>query len=319
MLVGFQDFSGERHSFSDFGFGPSTDITTKKNLAVYVQGEYFLNAWTFSAGARNENVKYNFEPIINPFATLSGKDNSNIDAFDLGINYRFNDNLSAFANINQAYQAPDIDRLFNFSGGFNGFIEPAKVQTLNIGLNQNIKNHRLKLTGYYAKLHNEIYLVPIIFSNTNIDSSHKYGLEIQDYWQINDTLSASAIYNYTRAIIDHENESNGQYSGKQLPGAPKNSIVANLNWQFYEHAMLNLNHTWRSQAYAYNDFANNFSQKQQAYETTNMALNYQYQNYTLFAAINNIFEHKNSIQIQDNSLYPVDFVRTWHIGMKADF
>jgi iron complex outermembrane receptor protein len=38
-----------------------------------------------------------------------------------------------------------------------------------------------------------------------------------------------------------------------------------------------------------------------------------------FSSISNLFEHKNSIQIADDAIYPVDFVRTWRVGMKADF
>jgi iron complex outermembrane receptor protein len=38
-----------------------------------------------------------------------------------------------------------------------------------------------------------------------------------------------------------------------------------------------------------------------------------------FTSISNIFEKENSIQVTDNAIYPVDFVRTWRVGMKADF
>ena len=48
-------------------------------------------------------------------------------------------------------------------------------------------------------------------------------------------------------------------------------------------------------------------------------LNYQYKNYQLFTSINNLFEHENSIQVADDAIYPVDFVRTWRVGVKADF
>jgi len=106
---------------------------------------------------------------------------------------------------------------------------------------------------------------------------------------------------------------------KDLPGAPKHSAVANLNYRFLDHASLNLNHTWRSAAYAYNDFENNFKQRQDSYNSTNIALNYQYKNLNFFTAINNIFAQENSIQVADDAIYPVDFVRTWRVGMKADF
>jgi iron complex outermembrane recepter protein len=318
LLAGYQEFDGQRKRWSDF-FGVSSDKTTKKNEAFYVQSEILLDALTLSAGVRNEKVRYNFKPAINPFLTLAAKEKANIDAWDMGANYQFSEIVSMFANYNQAYQAPDIDRLFGFGGGFNGFLDPAKVKTFNIGLNHIIANNRLKITAFHADLKDEIFLVPGIFKNTNIDESHKYGLEVQDYFKFNDSLNASLIYNFIRAKIDKENDGAGTFNGKNLPGVPKHTVVANLNYQFFEHANLNLNHTWRSKAYAFNDFQNNFTQKQDSYNSTNIALNYQYKKINFFTSITNLFETENSIRVQDNAIYPVDFVRTWRLGMKADF
>lgn len=323
LLAGYQNFNGERKSFSDYTAFPwgsiSKDKTTKKNEAVYLSGEYKFNALTLSAGVRDEKVRYQFSPVISAFGTPGAKHDENIDAWEIGSNYKINHQLSIFANFNQAYQAPDIDRLFTFGGGFNGFINPAKTKTLNLGANHVTTNNRLKLTLFKANIEDEIYVVPLIYKNTNIDKSHKYGLELQDLYKFNNELSASVIYNFTRAIVDKEDEGAGNFDNKNLPGVPKHSIAINMNYKFLEHATLNLNHTWRSKAYAFNDFANTFEYKQDYYRSTNLAVSYQYKNLNVFAAVNNIFDQENSIQIQDNAIYPVDFVRTWRVGMKADF
>ncbi len=319
LIGGYQDFDGERKSKSSFFGFDSRDTTSKKNQAFYISGDYRFEALTLSAGWRNESVKYKFSPILAPFGATAAKNDEDIDAFDVGANYRIDDSLSVFANYNQAYQAPDIDRLFNFSGGFNGFIEPAKAKTLNIGLNHVNERNRLKVTVFRTNLENEIYVVPGIFKNTNIDKSHKYGIEVQDFFKFNQDLSASVIYNFTRAIIDREDEGAGSFNHNDLPGVPKHSVVANLRYDVMDNLHLNLNHTWRSKAYAFNDFTNNFVYKQDSYQATNIALNYQFRNINLFTSINNVFDRENSIQVQDNAVYPVDFVRTWRVGMKADF
>ena len=323
LLAGYQNFDGLRKSFSDYTAFPwgsiSKDKTTKKNEAFYLSGEYKFEALTLSAGVRDEKVRYQFSPVISAFGTPGAKHNENINAWEIGSNYKINNQLSIFANFNQAYQAPDIDRLFTFGGGFNGFINPTKTKTLNLGANHVTNNNRLKLTLFKANIEDEIYVVPFIFKNTNIDKSHKYGVELQDLYKFNNELSASVIYNFTRAIVDKEDEVAGSFDNKNLPGVPKHSIAINMNYQFLEHATLNLNHTWRSKAYAFNDFANTFEYKQDYYRSTNLAASYQYKNLNIFAAVNNIFDQENSIQVQDNAIYPVDFVRTWRVGMKADF
>jgi iron complex outermembrane recepter protein len=317
IVGGLQSFDGARSA--------TDSVTTKDNKAVFIQTEYHPNflfdALTLSAGARNEKVNYHYAPTIGSPLSAS----KNLSAWDVGANYRYNEALTVFANYNQAFQAPDIDRFFvtDFSAfpiyttTFNGFIEPARVKTFNLGLNYVTNNNRLKLTAFRANLDKEIYFNGV--TNTNIDHSHKYGLELQDNFKFNDQLSTSLIYNYTRAIIDNENDGAGAFNGKDLPGVPKHSVVANLNYKFLGHASFNLNHTWRAGAYAYSDFANIAAQKQGQYQTTNLALSYQYKNLQFFTAINNLFEHENSIQVKDDAIYPVDFVRTWRIGMKADF
>jgi iron complex outermembrane receptor protein len=193
---------------------------------------------------------------------------------------------------------------------------------LNIGVNHLTDKNRLKISVFHANLKDEIYLLQpnaFTFINTNIDKSHKYGLEIQDYFKLNNQLSASVIYNYTRAKIDRETESGVRLNGNDLPGVPKHTVVANLNYQFVNNVGLNVNHTWRSKAFAFNDLQNNFEQKQDHYNSTNVALNYQYKNLNFFTAINNLFDQENSIQVADDAIYPVDFVRTWRVGMRADF
>ena len=318
-ILGYQNFDGDRKT--------TDNTTTKDNSAFFVQSEYrptwLSESLTVSAGARQEKVKYRFSPTVGNEL----KDSDDLDAWDIGANYRFTPELSAFANYNQSYQAPDIDRFFaqDFSlfpivtTQFNGFIKPAKVKTLNVGLNHVISNNRLKITTFYADLNDEFFLLKPAFFNRNLDKSHKYGLEVQDYFKFNSQLNASLIYNYTRSIIDRENDDGNLIRNKDLPGAPKHTLVANLNYQFLNAVNLNLNHTWRSKAYAFDDFQNNFDQRQSSYNSTNIALNYQYKNVNLFTSISNLFEEENSIQINDSGLYPVDFVRTWRVGMRADF
>lgn len=306
-LIGYQSFDGTMERISD--------KTSKNNTGLFAQAEYQFSDLTLSAGARHERVKYNFAPV----GGAKLKRDSNLEAFDLGANYKVSPEFSVFTNYNQAFQAPDIDRFFGFGFGLNPNIVPAKSKTFNVGLNHVLANNRLKVTVFHADLENEIYLDLATFNNTNIDASHKYGIEVQDYFKFNNQLGASLIYNYTRAKIDRENAAGGAYNGKNLPGVPKHTVIANLNYQFLNHASLNLNHTWRAKAYAFNDLQNNFNQKQGNYESTNLALNYQYKNLNFFTAINNIFEHENSIQVEDNAIYPVDFVRTWRVGMRADF
>lgn len=325
-IVGMQKFDGVRDAAANF-FGPANK-TSKDNTGYFAQAEYRFDAFTVSAGARREKVEYAYNPSNS--ATL--KDEQKLDAWDLGVNYRFNQAFSTFANHNQAFQAPDVDRFFMANplvfGGpsiFNGFIKPAKSNTTNIGFNHVVSNNRLKATLFYADVDNEIYFNPFTFANTNLDQTHKYGFEIQDHWQITDKLSSAIIYTHTRAVIDKDTSGAGA-NGQEVPGVPKHTANANLNYKPWENTNINISHSWRSQAYAIGDFNNSLPEKQADFHSTNAAFSYQYKNLQWFASVSNIFEHKNGLYIRDDfptanqvSVYPVDFSRTWRVGMKADF
>lgn len=307
ITAGTQTFDGTRIG--------STDRTSKNNTGYYVQGQYRLDSLTLSLGARRENVEYNY---VSATGTAL-HDVRHLSALDMGLNHRLSKKTTLFANYNQSFQAPDIDRFFNWGGTFNAFIAPAEVKTLTAGLNHIENNNRLKLAVFRANLKNEIFFEPLTFTNTNIDQSHKYGLELQDNWRVRPDLSLSASYTYTRAIIDQENDGGGAYNGKDLPGVPRHGIILGLGYDLTEKSVLNLTHSWRSTAYAAEDFANNFTQKQEAYQSTDLAYRYHDKAFEWSASIDNLFEHKNGLWVRDNAIYPVSFTRNFRLGFKTRF
>lgn len=239
-------------------------------------------------------------------------------SYDLGINHRINRATTVFANYNHAFQAPDIDRFFNFGGSFNTFIDPAISRTINIGFNHSRDDNRLKVTLFRANLTNEIYYESTSFTNTNIDRSHKYGLEIEESYDFSNKLTAALNYAYIRAIIDSENSGGGAFNGKELPGVSNHSASLSLNYHSSEKSTYGVNYTYRSEAYAANDFANSFTQKQRAFNSTDLSYSYQMNKVLLSAKIANIFNYVNGIWIKDDNIYPVNFSRNFELGMKVE-
>jgi len=310
LIAGIQSFDGDRKAASN--------TTTKDNFAYFAQSEYHPS-WlspdlTLSAGARSEKIEYRYRPDTGQ--GLSAEERLN--AWDIGMNYRISDEISIFANYNKAFQAPDIDRFFTWFGTFNEFIEPAEARTINLGLNHVTANNRFKATIFHADVDNEIYFNPLTFSNTNIERSEKYGIELQNHWRINNKLSSGVIYSYTRAIVKKEDSPVLLIRNKHLPSVPKHTISANLNYRFMEHGNINLSQVWRDAAYALNDFANNGSQRQKRYASTNLAISYRHKNMEWYGSVNNLFEHRNTLHVEDDALYPVDFERTWRLGLRID-
>lgn len=309
LTTGTQRFDGERD-----GFGSKT---SKENTGYFVQGEYMFDNFTLSLGGRKESVEYKHSSTSSNL-----KDDHDLYAYDIGFNMRLTDEVTMFSNFNKAFQAPDIDRFFS-GGNFNNFIDPAKVKTLNVGFNYLTEYDKTKITFFRAELDDEIYYYStgnyLTSFNTNIDESYKYGVELQNRHKFNDQWLSSITYAYTRAIIDKENEGNGSFDDKNLPGVSRHNITVALHYSPTDNSKFVLSHNYRSKSYALNDFANNFSQKQPSYESTNLSYNFTYQKLILSANVNNIFDKSNGLQVTDDVIYPVNFTRSWTVGARYNF
>jgi iron complex outermembrane receptor protein len=310
---GYDGFYGARKQ--------SSNTFHKQNNAGFFMSQFHFGVDTIKAGYRFETVHYDFaNQGLNSTHTLHGA--------ELGYSHRINKESSLFANYSHSYQAPDIDKFFGFNSityqtFYSGNINPMEANNYTIGYNNIQKNNKFKASLYYIDLKNEIYYDPSYMANpnslnTNISKSHKYGVDLSDKIIVNQQFNAVLNYNYVQAIIDQDSF-NASYSGKELPGVSNHSVKATLNYLPNPFATLALIETYRSEAYAADDFANNFSQKQAPYTTTDIAATYAKKNWEIFAKINNLFNQKNGLWVKDNAIYPVNFTTTAIAGVKLKF
>lgn len=298
----------------------SDNKTSKNSKAIFASITHQIDSATsLNIEARDEKVEYIYHKDD---GSKYLEDNHHLQAYEIGINRVLNPNQSIFINYNKAYQAPNIDRFFNWGGTFNSFIKPAISKTFNIGFNDFRETNKFKATLFKTNLTNEIYYYstgPWSGRNTNIDKSHKYGLEIYDKYKINETYYTSINYSYIIAKIDDENDGGGTYNSKYLPGVSKHNLTLNFG-ATYDKTTAILSHTYKSSTYSSEDFSNTASQKQKAYNSTNLSLNYQAnKKFNVFAKVTNILDKKNGMWVRDDNIYPINFERAFYVGIDAKF
>ena len=297
---------------------------TKKNKAIFVEAETQLtDAILISGGLRHEKVDYTYN------GASSLKTEESLNAYEAGINYQINNQFSIFTNISHAYLAPDVDRFFIGVGypvvdrTFNAFIDPAKSNTINVGFNYKEQHHSTLFTTYYSDLEDEIVYNPNSFINENIDNSEKYGLEIQHTHKVGNKTVLGINYNFVKAKIG--SNAQGFTDGNDMPGVPRQTLIANVNYQFIGNGFITLSHAWRERSYDMGDFANARDKEQPLYSSTDVSINYNLKNVSkfedvaIFGSINNIFEHTNAIAVNGNSFYVSSFERSFLAGIKVNF
>lgn len=311
-VIGNDNFWGERQGYHK---------GTRENNALYALTEYQNDGHLFSLGGRYERVNYQFNETPKTITQTN-----NLYSAEAGYSYILNTTNSLFIHYSHAFQAPDLDRFYTFdlttyANPFDALINPAKSDTYSFGYNLIKKDSKLKASIYYIKLVDEIYAYQdsSMVKNTNIDRSHKYGIDLDYTKIINEQYRLSAYYNYVQALIDTEHQNGEVYDGNHLPGVSDHNIKATVSYLPNTNTTLALTQIYRSQAYAQEDFANNFTQKQDAYKSTNISVTYAKDNYEMFAKINNLFDQSNGIWINNDEIYPVDFTTTFTAGLKFIF
>jgi iron complex outermembrane receptor protein len=298
----------------------NNDIT-KKNSAAYLIGELRVGNSTIKAGYRYENISFDSKGGEDKKDTLHG--------VELGYNYQLDSEKSFFINYAHSYQSADLDRLFKWdTGAFLGYVEPSQAHNYNLGFNYITASNKFKIALYYVDLKNEIYYFKDVLpwwdpasasKNTNIDKSHKYGVDIYEKVLLSQNFNLVLNYNYIQAIIDEEKEGADDYAGNKLPGVSDHNIKATLNFLPSQNSIISVSHAYHSEAYAANDFNNNATQKQDAYNATDISVTYSKDYWEVFAKINNLFDQSNGLWVSDDTIYPINFSRTVLAGFKLRY
>ncbi|MDA9801186.1 TonB-dependent receptor [Candidatus Pseudothioglobus singularis] len=308
----------------------SRNTTSKENLGVFSQLQYFRNASVFTVGARSEKVDYKYSPESG--TALSGE--YDLNAFDIGINTSLSPNTTIFTNYNHAFQAPLIDRFFISATWpatgqvFNGFVRPSKSRTFNIGLNHLTDNSKTKLTLYRSNIKDEMFLCKsnaasdcgLYGDNLNLDKSHKQGLELQNKYVFSPKWSTGLNYAYTIAKIDSDDKGAGALNGKTNPMTSKHNISASVIYSLSNKTNMTLTQKYRSEAFAEEDYANIFTKKQPEYNSTNFNFSYNPNDDLSFSFdVENLFENSYGTRLRDDVIYPGNSTRNIKAGLTYKF
>ena len=302
----------------------SAHTMDKDNMGIFSQAQLRRNDSVFSIGVRKETIDYDYKPVSSSVTRKTKETKAN--AFDIGFNTRLNPNTTIFTNYNQAFQAPSVDKFFSYTSSgyvFNGFMDTPKSKTFNVGLSHLTDNSKTKLTLFRSNLTDEMYYYKTgQYSgyNTNLDKSHKQGLELQHKYNVNSKLSTNVNYAYTDAKIDSENEASGAYNGKTNPMTSKHNISASAIYSFNDKANMSLTQKYRSKGFAGEDFSNTFTQKQMAYNSTDFNFSYTTDKELEFNFdVENLFGNSYGTVLRDNAIYAASFTRNIKVSLSRKF
>jgi iron complex outermembrane receptor protein len=223
----------------------------QQTVAGYLQHTLGVAPTTdISYGARVQNVSLaardNFDPAA-PFnadiGALPLTSNETQYALHLGAEHRLNDMVSLFGRVARAFRTPDVDERLSSGPSFDPLTFAAIPQTFQLktqtsqdvegGLRIKSGGLQLQSSLYLMDLTNEIHFNPVLFYNTNLDPTRRYGSETSLSYRINDALLLRSGMAYTRAVFRE-----GVWAGNDVPLVSRYTASAGVTWNIWQNYLV---------------------------------------------------------------------------------
>ncbi len=294
----------------------ATTDKSRDESAIYALINYdYSDKILVSAGARKQVFNQDSNKNVN----------EDLRAYNLGINYILGNTSSLYANINHAFLAPNLDRLFDYMGVFSADIEPQESDTYTLGYKLKGAEVSAKAEIFYIDLNNEIY-VDSDWNNLNFDKSHKQGVNISLNRSMKN-IKTGIRYNYVHAVIDKKIGQN--YSGSMLPGVAEHTVNLFAQYDFRSSLFdslpthsIKINHKQSSDSFMMSDFSNEGS-KAPGYKSTDISYRLANKKVALQLGVNNILNESNGLYVTDWAgdvrVYPTNYDRYYYFTANYQF
>lgn len=249
--VDYYDASFQQNRGAGQGLAPWHNyVLRQQTVAGYVQHTLAVTATTdISYGARVQNIglsaRDDFDaaaPFNADIGALPLRSDETQYALHLGAEHRLNETVALFGRAARAFRTPDVDERVSSGPSFDPFFNPLpqtfrlKTQTsqdIEGGLRIRGGGLQMQSSLYLMDLANEIHFNPILFYNTNLDPTRRYGSETSVSYRINDALLVRSGMAYTRAVFRE-----GVWAGNDVPLVSRYTASAGLTWNIWQNYLV---------------------------------------------------------------------------------
>jgi len=301
-------FNQERGAFRGLPATHTYDLSQQTVAGYWQQTLGLLPTTDFSYGARVQNTSLSardrYDPNAPGCAAFFNCDaqasplNSNETQYALhaGLEHRFNDVFSVFGRAARAFRTPTVDERVASGPAFGPppFFLPIpgdfglKTQTshdIEGGFRIKSGGFQMQTSIYNMDLENEIHFNPVLFYNTNLDPTRRYGSETSASLRVTDTVLLRGGIAYTRAVFRE-----GEFEGKDVPLVSRYTASGGVTWNIWQNYLV-FDATLRawSERFMDNDQANT-QRRIPADATVDLKLSGAYDRFFWSVSVNNLFD-----------------------------
>jgi iron complex outermembrane receptor protein len=296
LTLGLDFYNSNLDIFSESAYsGPNHSGVTKRSTGVYVLDEFsILNNLILSLGYRQEWVTFEISQDV-PRSKDTARDSE--PAWNMGLNYLFSKNSSAFLSVKRSFRFPVSDELIQF------ILSPTTFEVIKVQVNPAMKPQtgyhyeagirhaftdqiEANLTFFWIDLHDEIFYNPFTFSNENYPGTRRQGMEVGVKAKPFPWLWVGGNYGYIRPILRGD-----AFSGNDIPGVPRHKGSIGTEVDFGKGFHLGVRANIVGARHFISDWANQV-ELLNGYYSLDAKLSYSWKGLKAFAGVNNLTGRK---------------------------
>ena len=247
-------FHQERPEFKGTPPIHTYDLSQRTIAGYWQQTLGLLPTTDFSYGGRIQNTtlsardRLNDPPNCAVFFTCGAQnlplDSSEMQhALHIGLEHRFNNIFSVFGRAARAFRTPNVEERLSSGPAFDPVFFTPIPQTFQLrtqtshdvegGFRIKSGGFQMQSSIYNMDLENEIHFNPVLFYNTNLDPTRRYGSETSASLRISDSLLLRGGVAYTRAIFRE-----GQFAGNDVPLVSRYTASGGVTWNIWQNYLV---------------------------------------------------------------------------------
>ena len=291
-------------------------------LGLYAAGEWEpWKDWHLHASARWETSEVDasarsFAFPQDPDLNFSHGNEETNQAYQAGLRWEPDDDVSAWLRYDRLYRLPSIDEIASYQGyplsvPFNDELHAETGHNVELGAEWTPGPWMLRMNGFAQWLEGEIIFDYLQNLNRNLADTRRIGLETAAGYQAG---IWDAQVHYTTLAAEFRS---GPYEGKQVYLVPKHELSATLACRPIACVMMQAEYQYISDSFEGNDFQN-AQEKLPSYGVANLLLRYEPKpGLSIYARVNNLFDEHYATVKYSGVWYPAAG-RQFQIGIRRE-
>jgi len=300
----------------------ATAALSREVLGIYAATEWEpWKGWHFHGSARWEASEVDASSRSFAFPTdpqlnfSRGNDETN-HAYQAGLRWEPNDDVSAWLRYDRLYRLPSVDEIASYQGyplsvPFNDQLRAETGHNVELGTEWTPGAWMLRMNGFAQWLEGEITYDYLQNLNVNLSDTRRVGLESSIGYQAG---MWDAHVHYTTLTAEFQS---GPYEGKQVYLVPRHELTATLACRPVDCVTVQAEYQYIGDSFEGNDFLN-VQEKLPSYGIANLLLRYEPKpGLSIYARVNNLFDERYATVKYSGVWYPAAG-RQFQLGIRRE-